>query len=310
MIIAPGFIGIDIAKDHLDVFDAALGTSERIANTHDALAPLIAPWKDQAVLVVFEATGHYDRRLRQALAAAGIAYARINPARARDFARAAGFLAKTDRVDARMLAAFGQCLRPSPHTQADPARTALAEAHKRRDQLVQMRQQERTRRSECDSPALRTDIEAHIAWLDARIAQQDAEIARQIARSETLAHAARRLRTVPGIGPVAATTLLARMPELGQRSPKTIAALAGLAPFTMQSGQWQGRDRIQGGRKRVRDALYMAAVSAARTAPRFRAFYQALRDAGKPPKLALIALARKLITVANAVLRDDTAFQP
>lgn len=310
MIIAPGFIGIDVSKHHLDVFDATLGVNAQIANTHDALAPLIARWRGQALLVVFEATGHYDRRLRQALAAAGIAYARINPARARDFARAAGFLAKTDRIDARMLAALGQCLRPPQHTEAETARTDLAEAHKRRDQLVQIRQQERARRSECETTALRADIEAVLACLDARIAFWDAEIKDRIARSETLAHAERRLRSIPGIGPVAATTLLARMPELGQRSPKTIAALAGLAPFTVQSGQWKGRDRIQGGRKRVRDALYMAAVSAARAAPRFKAFYQALRDAGKPPKLALVAIARKLITIANAVLRDDKAFQP
>ena len=310
MIIAPGFIGIDVAKHHLDVFDPAYGAPEHIANTDEALAPLIARWRGQAVFVVFEATGRYDAGLRHALAEAGIAFARVNPARARDFARAAGFLAKTDAVDARMLAAFGQCLTPPQQRGEDAERTGLAKAHKRRDQLVQARQQERTRRTECDDPSLRADIEAHIAWLNERIAAWEAEIEGQIAQSETLARAAKHLRTIPGIGPVAATTLLALMPELGQRSPKTIAAIAGLAPFTVQSGQFRGTDRIQGGRKRVRDALYMAAVSAARTNPRFKAFYQSLRDAGKPAKLALIALARKLVTVANAVLRDKTAFQP
>lgn len=310
MIIAPGFIGIDIAKHHLDVFDAILGVPEHIPNTAETLAPLIARWRGQAVFVVFEATGRYDAVLRQALSAAGIAYARVNPARARDFARAAGFLAKTDTIDARMLAAFGQCLNPPRQTDEDTERTALAKAHKRRDQLVQARQKERTRRTECDDASLRADIEAHIAWLDDRIALWDAEIQRQIAQSKPLDQAAKRLRSIPGIGPVAATTLLALMPELGQRSQKTVAAIAGLAPFTVASGQFRGTSRIQGGRKRVRDALYMAAVSAARTEPRFKAFYQSLRDAGKPAKLALIALARKLITIANALLRDNKAFQP
>lgn len=310
MNIAPGFTGIDVAKHHLDVFDATPGTSDQIANTDEALAPLIARWREQGSFVVFEATGRYDTRLRKALAAAGIAFARVNPARARDFARAAGFLAKTDRIDARMLAALGQCLNPPRQTEEDAERTDLAQAHKRRDQLVHARQKERTRRTECDDAALCADIEAHIVWLDDRIRLWDAEIARQIARSASLAQAARRLRSIPGIGPVAATTLLALMPELGRRSPKTIAAIAGLAPFTVASGQFRGASRIQGGRKRVRDALYMAAVSAARSSPRFAAFYQALRQAGKPAKLALIALARKLITVANAVLRDDAAFQP
>ena len=314
MIIAPGFIGIDVAKHRLDVFDAAHGRPEAVANTAAALAPLIARWRDRAVFVVFEATGRYDAPLRHALTQAGLAFARINPARARDFARAAGFLAKTDTIDARMLAAFGQCLAPPRQSEAqregEAQRTALTQAHTRRDQLVQARQKERTRRTECDEAGLRADIEAHIAWLDARIALWDAEIERQIAGSTTLAHAARRLRSIPGIGPVAAATLLARMPELGQRSPKAVAALAGLAPFTVASGQFRGASRIQGGRKRVRDALYMAALTAARTQPRLRAFYQSLRQAGKPAKLALVALARKLLTIANALLRDDTAFQP
>lgn len=186
MIIAPGFIGIDVAKHHLDVFDAAHGVPEHLANTAETLAPLIARWRDQAVFVVFEATGRYDATLRQALAEAGIAFARINPARARDFARAAGFLAKTDTLDARMLAAFGQCLNPPRQTDEDAERTTLAKAHKRRDQLVQARQKERTRRTECDEASLRDDIEAHIAWLDARIALWDTEIGRLIAQSKIL----------------------------------------------------------------------------------------------------------------------------
>lgn len=309
MIINPGFIGIDISKHYLDVFEGGGGRTERVDNTEESLALLVARWKDSGVFVLFEATGHYDARLRRALAAAGIAFARVNPARARDFARAAGILAKTDIIDARMLAAMAQCLPPARAADDDRDREALAFAHKRRDQLVHMRQQERTRRSECAEAANRADIEAHLQWLDDRIAQWDQEISRRLAQSERLDQAARLLRSIPGIGPVAAATLIALMPELGSLPPKKIAAIAGLAPFNVDSGQFRGNRRIKGGRKRVRDALYMAAVAAARSHARFKTTYQRLRATGKPAKVALVAIARKLLVTANAVLRDKTAFQ-
>lgn len=309
MIIAPGFIGIDVSKHHLDVFDSTDGRTARLANTAEALAPLLRTWKDTEVFVLFEATGRYDLVLRGCLAAAGIRFARVNPARAREFARAAGALAKTDKIDARMLAVMAQCLAPAPSPTADEERDTLALAHKRRDQLVHIRQQERTRRSECGDPALRADIEQHLRWLDARVAQWDEQIRHLIARSERLARLARMLRSVPGIGPVAAATLIALMPELGSLQPKQVAAMAGLAPFNVDSGQFRGVRRIRGGRKRVRDALYMAAVAAARSHPRFTRFYRRLRDAGKPAKVAIIAVARKLIVTANAILRDNVAFQ-
>jgi transposase len=309
MIIHPEYIGIDVSKDHLDIFDAASGRSERIANASEPIAALVARWQGRNVFVVFEATGHYDRTLRTALAQSGIRYARINPARARDFARARGLLGKTDAIDARMLAALGQGLSPAAQAPIDLSRDELALAHKRRDQLVHVRQKERTRRSECSQAELAADIDAHLAWLDARIAQWDAIIARLVAKSAALAQAWRRLRGIPGIGPVAATTLLACMPEIGSLTPTRAAALAGLAPFNRDSGRFRGRRKIAGGRKRVRDALYMAALAAARCHVRFRAIYQRLLAAGKPPKLALIAIARKLLLVANAILRDNTAFQ-
>jgi len=309
MIITPGFIGIDVSKHHLDVFEGGSSRSERLANTEEGLAVLMARWKGSGAFVVFEATGHYDIRLRRALAAADVAFARVNPARARDFARAAGVLAKTDMIDARMLAAMAQYLSPARATDGDSDREALSLAHKRRDQLVHARQQERTRRSECSEAAILADIEAHLEWLDVRIAQWDEEIRRLLAQSERLNHIARLLRSIPGIGPVAATTLIALMPELGSLQPKKITAIAGLAPFNVDSGQFRGLRRIKGGRKRVRDALYMAAVAAARSHDRFRTMYLRLRAAGKPAKVALIAIARKLLITANAVLRDKTAFQ-
>lgn len=308
MIITRGFIGIDVSKNHLDVFESASDRSFRTANAEGALALLVERWKDG--FVVFEATGRYDAVLRRSLEAAGIAFARVNPARARDFARATGRLAKTDQIDARLLAAMAQSLSFARERESDPEREALARAHRRRDQLVHMRQQERTRFTECDQAPLRADIEAHLQWLDAQIAHWDATIASLLAQSAALAQSARRLRSIPGIGPVAATTLLALMPELGSLAPKKIAALAGLAPFNVDSGQFRGVRRIKAGRKRVRDALYMAAVAAVRHNPRLTGFYQRLRTCGKPAKVALIAVARKLLIIANAILRDKAQFKP
>lgn len=172
-----------------------------------------------------------------------------------------------------------------------------------------MRKQERTRFSECDDAELRTDIKTHIQWLSAQIDRWDVEIDRLLKHSAALTETSRRLRSIPGIGPVATATLLALMPELGTLSSKAVAALAGLAPFNVDSGQFRGLRRIQGGRKRVRDALYMAAVSAVRSNPHLKSIYLRLRSAGKPAKVALIAVARKLIVTANAILRDKTQFR-
>lgn len=308
MIINPGVVGIDVAKNHLDIFEAGKG-AERVPNSEAALACAAAGWKERGVFVLFEATGHYDVRLQRALAAAGIRFARVNPARARDFARAAGILAKTDKIDARMLAAMAQCLSPTPAAGRDLEREALGAAHLRRDQLVLMRQQERTRYTECQDAVLAADIAAHLQWLDAQIAHWQRHIRALIARSERFHAMATLLRSIPGFGPVVATTMLVRMPELGTLNGKKIAAIAGLAPFNIDTGQSRGTRKIKGGRKRVRDALYMAAVAAARSHPRFKALYQRLKAAGKRAKVALIALARKLLVIANAVLRDKLAFQ-
>jgi transposase len=309
MNIAPGVVGIDIAKQHLDVFDTDRGRVVRLPNTPAAITALIASWQEKPPRVLFEATGTYDLALRQALDAAGIDFARVNPARARDFARAAGFLAKTDAVDATMLAAMAHCLNPATAIPAEPERQRLALLHKRRDQLVATRQQERTRQHDA-APEIAADIARHIAWLSSEIAALETRIASLIAAHQDLKQTARQLRSAPGVGPVTATALIALLPELGQRSPQTIAALAGLAPLTVESGQFRGKSQIRGGRKRVRDALYMAAVAASRGKSRFANIYQTLRAAGKPAKLALIAVARKLLVTLNAMVRDNLAFQP
>jgi transposase len=309
MKIHPGFVGIDISKQFLDVFDSSVGTVRRIGNHPEAIDLLIAGWTGHDVFVLFEATGRCDKALRRALSAAGIGFARVNPARARDFARAAGFLAKTDAIDARMLAAMAQCLRPGADGPADPAREQLAELHKRRDQIVACRKQERTRRA-ATSADLLDELNAHIAWLDQAIRRIELRIAALIAGQHRLQQAQRMMRSVPGVGPVCATTLLALLPELGSRSPKTIAALAGLAPFNADSGQWRGKRRIHGGRRRVREALYMAAVSVTRTKSRFARIYRAMREAGKPAKLALVAVARRLLVTLNAIIREQQPFHP
>ena len=311
MKIHPGYVGIDISKQHLDIFDGAVGSAERVENTAEAIAVLARRWAQDGSFVLFEATGHYDMALRRALRAAGVAFVRVNPARARDFARAAGVLAKTDAIDARMLAAMAQSLRPATEAAADPAREQLAQLNRRRDQLVACRKQERTRLEGCVDADIRADIESHIEELGVRIGALQSRIGALVKASPAIDNAQRLLRSIPGIGPVAAATLLALMPELGARPPKIIAALAGLAPYNVDSGKHRGRRVISGGRRRVREALYMAAVTAARASRhRFGQFYRTLLAAGKPAKLALVAVARKIIVTANAVLRDNRAFQP
>lgn len=310
MTIDPAIVGIDIAKDHLDIFDASLDRHERCDNTAEATAALARRYAGTGTFVLFEATGRYDHELRHALGAAGVCFARVNPAKARSFARAAGFLAKTDQVDARMLAAMARSLRPPADTPLDPEREGLAILHKRRDQLVATRKQERTRRHDPTDPAIAASIASHLVWLDDEIRRLEAAIAALIRNSPALASRARLLRSLPGIGPVNVATILALAPELGHRSPKQIAALAGLAPLNRDSGRSRGKRMITGGRKRLRDALYLAAVTASRSRTRFAAFYRSLRDAGKAPKQALVAVARKLLVTLNAIARDNIPFSP
>lgn len=306
MTITPACIGIDVSKAILDVFDPSCGL-RRVANDAEAIEYFVSRL-DPGVFVVFEATGRYDARLRRALEAAGVRFARVNPEHARAFARATGRRAKTDAVDARMLADLGLRLAPRPAEASDPVRSDLQLVDRRRDQLVAMRAAERVRLVDCDDDHLRADLKGHIAFLDAAITAAEARIAAMVKSDDDLARLARRLRTVPGIGPVVAARLLAALPELGRRSPKTIASLAGLAPHADDSGGRRGKRVISGGRRRVREALYMAAVAASRGKTRLGAFYRALRDAGKPAKLALLALARKLVVILNAVARDDQDF--
>lgn len=306
MILYRNCVGIDVSKHWLDIFDAASGASERLRNAPDAIAAHTARWAQGDSFVVFEATGIYDAALGRALAGAGVRFARVNPARVRDFARAAGRIAKTDKIDAEMLARYAAALKPGAQAQGDAARKRLEMLAKRRDQLIAMRVQEKNRR-ENDAPFMAEQIARHVAFLTAEIDALDAAIATAIAADAALAQDARLMRTAPGVGPVATMQLLALMPELGRLGPKQAASLAGLAPMNVDSGAFRGVRTIKGGRKRVRDALYMAALNAARKGV-FKTFYQRLRAAGKPAKLALIAVARKLLGILNAMIRDQKPF--
>ncbi|WP_413206511.1 IS110 family transposase [Rhodospirillum sp. A1_3_36] len=277
-----------------------------MGNSSDSIAPLVEAWRGRNLLVVFEATGVYDQTLARALHDAGIRYTRVNPQRARDFARACGRIAKTDALDARMLATYGRALELEETVPPSASRQRLRDVATRRDQLVAIRAQEKTRASESDGWTAE-HIGHHIDFLSDEIVALDKEIQRTVKADDALRKAAPLLRSAPGIGPVAACFLLATLPELGRLSPKALGALAGLAPMNVDSGQFRGKRMIKGGRKRVRDALYMAALGAIRCKKDslFKTLYERLRSKGKPAKLALIAVARKLLTTLNAMVRDE-----
>jgi transposase len=300
------WIGIDVSKAWLDI--AGPARLLRIDNTAEAIGRWIDQLAEPGILVVFEATGHYDRLLRRQLAARGIAMTRVNPQRARDFARASGRLAKTDRLDAGMLAEMGRalCLKADPL--GDEVIERLALLNKRRDQLVGMRAQERNRLSEGDDEVIAVGIARHVAWLDAEIAGTEKAIKTLVEHSPAIREREKLMRSMPGVGPVTAATLTALLPELGTISNKAAAMLAGLAPVNSDSGLRRGQRAIRGGRRRVRQALYMAAVTNIRHASPLRGFYDRLRLRGKPPKVALIALARKILTILNAIARYGQPF--
>jgi transposase len=310
MSIAHRFIGIDICKAHLDIYDDGTAKCERIANGAAAIAAMLERWPRAGLRVIFEATGSYDRTLRCALEAANIAYVRVNPARARDFARATAALAKTDAIDARLLASMGRALALAPSQAADPLRERLARLQRRRDQLVATRADEKKRLAIAEDDDVRASIAAHIAWIDAEMKRLQVVIDRLVASSAQLLALRKQLQTAPGVGPVTALTLIALMPELGQRSGKTIAALAGLAPFNNDSGAFRGQRHIKGGRGRVRRALYMAAIAAIRKVPRLTAHYRNVVGRSGHAKVGIIAVARKLLVALNAMARTGQPLVP
>ena len=296
-------IGCDLSRSWLDVHALPEGKACRIANTQAAIAAWLAGFEPDT-LVVFEATSGCDRVLIEALSAANIDYKRVNPRQAREFARATGVLAKTDRVDARLLAQMGRMLELEVTTPPSPERVRLADLLRRRNQLVEMRKAEKVRRHDAGQPDILADIEEMIAHFTRRIEALDKQIASLIARSAELAEQARLLAAVPGIGPTVLATLLGELPELGTRCRRRIASLAGLAPHARESGTWRGKRSIWGGRRKVREALYMAALTAARRIPQLAALRERMKAAGKAPKTILIAAARQLLVILNAMMRS------
>jgi transposase len=305
------WIGIDVAKAWLDVAgDDVAVAGQRFANAADGIAAVVTDLVAQAPqLIVLEASGGHETAVTAALAAAGLPVAVVNPRQVRNFARATGRLAKTDALDARLLARFAARIQPPVRPLPDATAQELAVLVGRRRQLVEMRTAERNRRPTL-VPRLRDGLDAHVRLLSQQIAELDRELAQTLRNSPVWQAKEDLLRTIPGIGPVVARTLLAELPELGTLERGQVAALAGVAPLNCDSGQRSGARHCWGGRAPVRAAVYMATVCAIRRNPVIRPFYARLRAAGKPVKVAMVACMRKLLILANAVLRDRTVWNP
>jgi transposase len=295
------YIGVDVAKGWLDIHHPEHG-ARRIENTPAAVRAVARSCARDGAWAIFEASGGYDRVLREALEAAQAKFSRVNPRQARDFARAMGVIGKTDQVDARMLSELGARLTPAPAEPTLPARRALQAQVTRRRQLVQMRKQEATRLQQTADAQARADIRSLIAVLDRRIKRVEVRMAESVAADAEPVAIDRRLRTTPGVGPVVSATPIAEMPELGRLDRRRIPALAGLAPVAGDSGIRRGHRAIAGGRPIVRTMLYLAALHASRCDPTFGAFRERMQKAGKPVKAALVATARKLLCTLNAMM--------
>jgi transposase len=305
----PVFVGIDVSKAQLDVAVRPEGRFS-VDNNEQGLRQLLE--RLQAVpptLVVLEATGGMELPVTSALALAGVPVVVVNPRQVRDFAKATGQLAKTDAIDAQVLARFAEAIRPEPRPLPDEQTQALADLVARRQQLIDMLTAEKNRLASA-RPTIRKNLRAHIAWLERALQQADTDLAEALRQSPVWREKDELLRSVPGIGPVLTTTLLANLPELGTLTHKQIAALVGVAPLNRDSGTLRGRRTVWGGRARVRTALYMAALVAARFNPVIHAFYRRLCVAGKAKKVALVACMRKLLTIVNAMLKHRSPWNP
>jgi transposase len=297
------FVGIDVAKDHLDVAVRPTGVARRFAA--DELHALVG-FVQQArpTLVVMEATGGLETAVAAALAAAGLAVAIVNPRQPRDFAKALGKLAKTDAIDAAVLAHFGEAVRPEPRPLPDAQTRELEALVMRRRQLLEMLIAERCRLSSCRVGSMRKSLEQHIEWLRRQMKDLDKDITKSVRNSPMWREKDDLLQSVPGVGPVVSSMVLVSLRELGTLNRKQIAALVGVAPLNRDSGKMQGKRSIWGGRAPMRAALYMATLVATKRNDTIRAFYQRLLIAGKAKKVALVACMRKLLTMLNAMLRS------
>jgi transposase len=302
-------VGIDVSKDRLDVHVRPAGTALSFGRDAAGIEALVGELAGVAPLVIaVEATGGFETVVVASLAAAGLPVVVVNPAQVRAFATALGQRAKTDPIDAAVIAHFAAATKPQVRELPDAATQALADLVARRRQIIQMIVAERAREKRASARA-RKSIVRLLKTLQSELSALDVDIDESVRGSAVWREKEDLLASVPGVGPTIARTMLAEMPELGSLDRRQIAALAGLAPFTRQSGKWRGKSFISGGRASVRAILFMGAMTAMRWNPTLRAFHQRLRSAGKPKMVAIIAVARKLLTILNAILRDKTKWQ-
>lgn len=303
------YVGIDVSKDSLEV---ALRPSDRVqcfSNDEEGIAQLVQVLRpQQPTLIVLEATGKYERAVARALALERLPFNIINPRQGRAFARATGVLAKTDQIDALLLARFAEALKPEARSLKDEETEALNDLVIRRRQIVDMITAEKNRRA-LASKRVRRDIDVHIRWMEKRLQDINDDIDDWIQQSPLWRGKDKLLQSVIGVGPVLASTLLGALPELGTLNRKQIAALVGVAPFNRESGRYKGKQKIQGGRGSVRKVLYMGAVTGSWANPVLRALYERLVAKGKPRKVALTACMRKLLVILNAMLKNGTCWQ-
>ncbi len=303
------FVGIDVSKATLDLATRPSDAAQVFANDATGIAAMVAHLQKVApVLIVVEATGGYELPLVGAVLAAALPIVVVNPRQVRDFAKATGQLAKTDRIDAQILARFAEQVRPALRPLPSPATQELAALLARRRQLVEMLTAERHRLHHA-TPAVHKNLQAHITWLERQLRDLDTETASAIRQSPAWREQENLLQSVPGVGPVTSRTLLADLPELGTLTRRQIAALVGVAPLNRDSGTLRGRRSCWGGRAPVRTALYMAALVAKKCNPLIRHFYERLCATGKKRKVALVACMRKLLTILNAMMKHRTPWR-
>lgn len=310
MISARPFVGIDVCKATLDIAVRPSNDLWTVRNDDRGIAQVTAQLRTlKPGLVVVEATAGLEIPVATALAVAGLAVAVVNPRQVRDFARATGKLAKTDTLDARVLAHFAEGVRPDPRPLPDEQLQNLSALLRRRRQIVKMITAEKNRLGATRNKPIRERIKAHIAWLQQELTDANEDLARSIRQTPLWRENDQLLRSVPGVGPVLSLTLLAELPELGHLDRKRISALVGVAPLNRDSGIMRGRRAVWGGRAQIRPALYMATLCATRCNPVIREFYQRLCDAGKKKKVALTACMHKLLIILNAIIKNGTLWQ-
>ena len=304
------YVGIDVSKDRLDVHVRPSGEAFAVARNGKGLNELIERLRSVGpTLIAVEATGGFETIVAAAIAGAHLPLAVINPAQVRHFAQAVGKRAKTDPIDAAVIARFAEAVKPEPRQLPDEAARLLSELVGRRAQLIEMLVAERQREKRASAGRVRKSLARHIAALEKKLPVIDRDIDTMVRGSPVWREKEDFLITFPGVAHTIARSVLADLPELGRLSRREIASLVGYAPFTRQSGQWKGKSMIAGGRPSVRSAIFMAALSAIRCNPVMRVFYQRLLARGKPKMVALVAVARKVLTVLNAMLRDKKQWQ-